>query len=322
MTHPGNSATRPVSPALPMPLCGRLGLVLGAALFLGSGTALAASPLDLPGGCVVARGAVHGNDTRLEADKLEISLPADQAAAFHASHLSAVTRNATLPPGALGHASTAAAAALLGALTGHRDADCSDQAFKEAIAPVAQAVAHGGHVSFAWTGVSLRSGTRRMGAARIALQLDGGGDTARLALQVAGAASNDSAAPLLPERLELNASLPASELPALVAAAGGRGAPVDLTIDRIHAVRGDTTLTGNGQARIAADPADNSGTAHVAIAGYDSLLDAAGTAGLQKIRTALFLAKLMAHRNGGDADWDLKWQGSTLLVNNVPLPIR
>ncbi len=303
---------RPVWPAL----------ALGSSLLLGSGAAWAASPLDLPGGCVVAHAAVHGTDSKLEADKLEISLPAEQAAAFHASHLSATARNATLPLGALGHASTAAAAALLGALTGHHDAGCSDQAFKDAIAPVAQAIAHGGHASFAWTGVSLRSGTRRMGAARIALQLDGAGDTAHLALQISGAASNDPAAPLLPERLELNASLPASELPALVAAAGGRGAPVDLTIDQIHAVRGDTTLTGNGQARIAADPAENSGTAHVTVAGYDSLVDAAGTAGLQKIRTALFLAKLMAHQNGGNADWDLKWQGSTLLVNNVPLPIR
>ena len=61
MTHPGNSATRFVSPVLHLTRSARLGLFLGAALLSGGGAAWAASPLDLPGGCVVALPGVEGD---------------------------------------------------------------------------------------------------------------------------------------------------------------------------------------------------------------------------------------------------------------------
>ena len=125
---------------------------------------------------------------------------------------------------------------------------------------------------------------------------------------------------MLPQTVSLHATVPADQVAPLLSAAGGNGEPVSLTIEHLHAQRGDTSLDGQGHATIAPRAADSSGDGHLTIHGYDQLLDAAS--GLDRLRTALFLARLVAHRDGDAADWDLSWQGGTLLVNNVPLPLR
>ncbi len=296
---------------------------LGAALFLAlSSPAALAGPLDLPGGCAVAHAALHGGGGGFEADGLEVALPGQPGAALHAAHLSAALQGASLPPGGLQQASTAAAAGLVVAISGHRAGACPDDALRAATEPLARAIGHGGHASLTWTGLSVRADGKRFGARRLSLKLDGSGPAARLSVSLDGAVSNDPAAGLLPEAIAARASLPASEIPALLSATGGHGAPVDVTIEHVEARRGETSLDGHGQVRVAADPSQSSGDGHLTAHGYDALLDAAGASGLQKLRTALFLAKLVAHRQGDQADWDLSWQQGTLMVNNVPLPLR
>ncbi len=298
-------------------------LGLGAALLLVLAShGVHAAPLDLPDGCALAHAELHGGGGGFEAAGLEVTLPGQPGAALHAAHLSAALQGASLPAGALQQASTAAAAGLVAAIAGHRDGACQDGALRDATAPLARAIGHGGHASFTWTGVSVRAQGRRFGARRLAIRLDGAGEAARLTLSVDQAVSNDPAAGLLPEAIVARASLPASQIPALLSATGGHGAPVDVTIEHAEARRGETSLDGQGQIRVAATPSQSEGAGHLTAHGYDALLDAAGSPGLERLRTALFLAKLVAHRQGDQADWDLSWSQGTLMVNNVPLPLR
>ena len=289
--------------------------------------AAAASPLDLAGGCAVAGAAslheVGGPGTGFEATRLEVTVPgpsAQPAPSLRAARLHATAQGARVRPAQLEQAATAAAAGLLTALAGHRGTPCTDRVLQDAAAPLVQALQQGGRLEFVWQDVALRAGSARFGARRLSLRLDGAGSTAHLAALLDGAVSNDPAAALLPETLAVHASLPAAELPALLSASGGNGAPVEVTIDQADARRGDTTLSGQGRATIAATPEAASGQGHITAHGFDALLDAAS--GMSRLRTALFLARLVAHRQGDQADWDLVWQGGTLLVNNVPVPLR
>jgi hypothetical protein len=291
-----------------------------------SGEARAAS-LQLPGGCAVAHAAglregagAHG--AGFDADRLEVVLPGLPGAALHAAHLHASGQGAVLTSAVLEQAATAAASGLLAAVSGHRDGGCPDPVLHDAAAPLAHALVRGGRAEFTWTGVSIRSGSTRLGARRLSLRLEGDGSAAHLTTVLEGAVSNDPAAGLLPEALAVRASLPADQLPALLSATGGHGAPVDVTIEQADARRGATTLSGQGHAVVAATPEASSGQGHLTAHGFDTLLDAATASGLARLRTGLFLAKLVAHRQGDQADWDLAWQQGTLTVNNVPLPLR
>lgn len=286
------------------------------------------TPFDLAGGCARASsaslhetGGAHG--TGFEATRLEVTVPGSSgtpAPSLRAAHLHATAQGAPSRPAELEQAATAAAAALLSALAGSHTTPCPDHVLQDAAAPLAHGLSAGGRYRFDWQDVSVHAGSTRFGAHRLSLQLDGTGGTAHLTAVLNGAVSNDPAAALLPEALAIRASLPDSQLPGLFSAAGGHGTPVDVTIEHVDARRGDTTLDGSGQARLGSSPEAASGQGHVSVHGFDALLDAAS--GLNRIRTALFLAKLVAHRQGDQADWDLVWQGGTLMVNNVPVPLR
>lgn len=305
-------------------------LLLGAAL---AGPVLlmparaGAAGLDLPGGCAVGGSAsLHEAADGFEAGRLELVVPGlglTPAPALHAARLQASAGGAA-PVGAavLEQASSAAAAALLTALSGRHAGGCPDAVLQAAMRPLAHGLEGGGRYEFTWSDVSVRSGATRFGARHLSLHVAGDGQAAHLTAALDGAVSNDPASGLLPESLDLRAALPASQVPALLSAAGGHGAPVDVTIEQADAHRGGTALSGHGEARIARTPDESSGQGHVSAQGIDTLIEAATESGLDRLRTALFLAKLVAHRSGDRADWDLLWQGGTLLVNNVPLPLR
>ncbi len=288
-----------------------------------------AAGLSLPGCAAVHAASLHeGNPGKggqggigFEADRADVLLPAVPDASLHAARLQASGHGAGLSTAVLEQASTAAAAAVLVALSNRRDA-CPDPLLHGAADPLAQALGHGGTAEFTWSGVSIRSGNTRLGARRLLLRLDGGGPAAHLTVAVEGAVSNGADAGLLPEALTVHASTPADQLSALISSPGHPSRPVPVTIDRAEARRGDTTLDGQGRVTLAHDPRDDDGEGHVTAHGFDTLLDAANASGLERLRTALFLVKLVAHRQGDQADWDLALRQGVLTVNNVPLPIR
>ncbi|WP_419728920.1 hypothetical protein [Lichenicola sp.] len=303
-------------------------LLLSASL-LGSGAARAAD-LDLPGGCATAGSASldeAGPNGGFEAGRLEVVIPGASTTpppALHAASLRVTSQRAAagVSTAQLEQAATAAAATLLTALSVHHTGACPDHVLQEAMRPLAHGVQAGGAYEFTWSDVSVRAGSTRFGAHRLALRVGGDGRTAQLVGSLEGAASNDRAAALLPESLEVRVALPASELPPLLSAAGGHGAPVDVAIEQVRARRGDSTLEGHGQASIAGEPGAGSGQGQVTITGLDALMEAANAPGLERLRTGLFLARLVAHRDGDRSEWDLAWRQGTLLVNNVPLPLR
>ena len=206
-------------------------------------------------------------------------------------------------------------------MSDHRDA-CPDSQLRAAAEPLAQAIGHGGAAQFTWSGVTVRSGNTRLGARQLLLRLDGDGPAAHLTLAVEGAVSNGADAGLLPEALTVHASSPADQLPALIASPGHPSQPVSVSIERAEARRGDAVLNGQGHITIAHDPENDDGDGHVTAHGFDTLLDAANASGLGRLRTALFLIKLVAHRQGDRSDWDLALKQGVLTINNVPLPIR
>lgn len=283
--------------------------------------------LDLPGGCAIAGSAsLHEGSGSFDAGRLEVTVPgagSSNPTSFHAARLRADARGAaSVGPAQLEQASTAAAAALLTALLSARSGACSDAVLQRAMQPLAHGVQTGGSYDFTWTDVAVRAGNTRFGAHHLALHVGGDGRTAHLTGTLDGAASNNRAAGLLPESLDVRVALPADELPALLSATGGHGAPVDVTIEHAVARRGGSTLSGHGQASIASTPDASSGQGQLTAQGFDQLIEAANAPGMERLRTGLFLAKLVAHRQGDQSDWDLAWQQGTLMVNNVPLPLH
>ena len=294
-------------------------------LFLGLLPASArAEALGLPGCATVHAASLHETGSHgagFEADRPDVLLPALPGAVLHASHLHAEGRGLGVSNAVLEQAATAAAAALLLAVSGHRDA-CPDAALRGAATPLAQAIGHGGSAAFTWSGVAIRSGNTRLGARRVSLRMEGSGAAARVSIALDGGVSNDPAAGMLPDSLTARAAVPADRLPDLLASSGSLSRPVQVTIEQLDARRGDTALNGQGRGTIAPDPENSTGEGHVTAHGLDTLLDAASASGLGRLRTALFLVKLVAHRQGDRADWDLALQRGVLTINNVPLPIR
>lgn len=303
-------------------------LMLSACL-LASGPGHAAD-LDLPGGCAVAGSAsLHeaGPNGGFQAGRLEVVIPNAGTTPPPALHAASLQVSSLRGIGGVGtaqleQAATAAAATLLSALSAHHRGACPDHVLQDAMRPLAHGVEAGGAYDFSWTDVSVSTGGTRFGAHRLSLHVGGDGKTAHLVGTLEGAASNDRAAGLLPQSLEVRVALPAAELPPLLSAAGGHGAPVDVTIEQVRARRGDSTLEGHGQASIAGEPGAGSGQGQVSVTGLDDLMEAANAPGMERLRTGLFLARLVAHRNGDQSEWDLAWQQGTLLVNNVPLPLH
>ena len=293
-----------------------------------SGAARAAD-LDLAGGCATAGSASLHEEAAprggFDAGRLELVVPGLAGApSLHAARLRVSTAGpaGSLPPAELERAASAAGTALLTAFAGHRDGGCPDAVLRGAVRPVARALQGGGAVDVAWSDVSMRAGEARLGARRLSLHLTGGA-TAGVDAVVEGAVGN-SAAAVMPDALALRVTVPAAGLPALLAGSGGGPGdnPVEATIERFHATRGDTTLDGHGQVLIGADPRAGAGEGEIEALGFDALMAAAGAPGLERLHTGLLLARLVARHDGDALRWKINWRDGTLLVNNVPLPVR
>ena len=319
------------------------GLVVLAASWLSCWQTAAAAPtgipLGLPAGCGTATAtAVHrtgsaaGKPAAFEADAVRIELPAapgGQAPAFSAALLHVATHAADTAPEALERASTAAGASLLIALTGTGRSGCPADALQAAAYPVMDGLLRGGDYVGTWQGVTLRGTAGHVLARRMQLRLDGAGGSGpdapvHMTLSLDGITGTLTPPTLLPEHLSVSATLPASSLPTLLSAAGGAApdARIPVTIDDISMSRGDATLHGTGTANAAATPQDSSADINLVAHDFDALVNAAALQNMMRMHTTLFLSRLMAHQAGDNLEWQLRYAGGLLSVNDVPIPLR
>ena len=305
-------------------------------------SALAAPAADeglaLPAACanVTARGlhAAGHPAPGFEAASFKVRLPTHDAAgatapSMEAARLAVEAQAAATSNAALERAASAAAAALLISLTGSGHSDCDTGLLRDAGKPIVQGLQQGGAYLATWQRVTLRGKAGHVTASRMQLRLQaapgGSGDRpVHVTLTLDGIAGSLTPPTLLPNRIALRVTLPASSLPTLLAATGG-GAPdaqIPVTVDDFSITSGQTQLQGQGDATAAATPMDSSATLHVTARNYDDLVEAAATRDLTRLHTMLFLSRLMGRRVDNALEWDLKFSSGLLAVNDVPIPLR
>jgi hypothetical protein len=313
-------------------------LVLTGPLLTGH-SALAAGDADglaLPASCAsVGAASLHAAappDAGFDASDFRVRLPsADGAAApsMDAARLHVTSHGAATPDAALERAAGTSAAALLIALTGNGHSTCPTGLLQSSGDPIVEGLQRGGSYLATWQNVRLRGGAGQVTASRMQLRLqavagDGAARLVHVALTLDGVAGRLKPPTLLPDRLALRVTLPASSLPTLLAATGG-GAPdaqIPVTVDDLSILSGPTAVHGQGDATAAATPMDSTARLHVTAQNYDDLVEQAAVRGLTRLHTALFLSRLMGRRAEGGLDWDVSFADGLLAVNNVPIPLR
>ncbi len=296
-----------------------------------------AEGLALPAACAsVAAAALHplpaGADAGFEATQFRVRLPAEAGvdpASMQASRLRVTGHGVDTPQAVLEQAAGASAAALLIALTGNGHGGCPTKLLQDTGEPIVAGLQHGGSYAATWQDVVLRGHAGHVAAQRMQLRLQGApGDDAdrpvHVTLTLEHVTGTLDPPALLPDRIAVGITLPASRLPALLAATGG-GAPdeqIPVTVDGIDLRRGATVLHGEGDATAAATPLDSAASLQVTAKGYDDLVTEAATLGLTRVHTALFLSRLVAHRDGDGLRWEVRLADGVLAVNNVPIPLR
>nr|WP_321983127.1 hypothetical protein [uncultured Lichenicoccus sp.] len=332
ITHPaGRSAPRPVAFAClaswllcAVPMAARPAHAETLALPTGCGSATAGSSHRVA--------ATGGKGAGFEAESLRIQLPLDAAAhppSFAAASLHVASHGAETGPEALERASTAAGASLLIALTGNGRSACPADALQAAAYPVVDGLLRGGGYLATWQDVVLRGAAGHVLARRMQLRMDGAGGSGagvpvHMIFSLDGITGTLTPPTLLPERLSVSATLPASSLPTLLSAAGGAApdARIPVTIDDISMSRGGATLHGTGTANAAATPQDSSADIDLVAHKFDALVNEAALQNMMRVHTTLFLSRLMARQAGENLEWQLKYGGGLLSVNDVPIPLR
>lgn len=308
-------------------------------LLLMGGPAAIAAPgidsLDLPAACASVGAAslrqAPSPAAGFDATGFRVRLPPRDGAvapSMQATRLH-VTGQAGTPVAALERAASASAAALLIALTGSGHSGCPTVLLRDAGDPIVQGLQDGGSYLATWQDVTLRGGGGHVAASRMQLRLEaaGGAGNDRLVhvtLTLDGITGVLTQPTLLPDRIALRVTLPASSLPTLLAATGG-GAPdaqIPVTVDDVSVTRGQAVLHGHGEATAAATPLDSTARLHLTARHYDDLVSQAALHDLTRLHTALFLSGLVGRRSGDALDWDVDLADGLLAVNNVPIPLR
>ena len=311
--------------------------VLG--LWLGTTAARADGPegLALPAACASVGAAAlqplaAGPDAGFEATQFRVRLPPEagaEPASMQAARLRVTGHGTDTPQAALEQAAGASAAALLIALTGNGHGGCPTKLLQATGEPIVSGLQHGGSFAAVWQDVVLRGHAGHVAAARMQLRLQAaqGADADRpvhVTLTLEHVTGKLDPPALLPDRISVGITLAASRLPALLAATGG-GAPdeqIPVTVDEIELRRGTAVLHGRGDATAAATPLDSAASLQVTATGYDDLVTQAAVLGLTRVHAALFLSRLVAHRDGDGLRWDVRLADGVLAVNNVPIPLR
>ncbi|OUI91737.1 hypothetical protein HK19_03945 [Acetobacter persici] len=221
----------------------------------------------------------------------------------------------------------AASLLLMSAITGRHNTACSDWLAQQGKIAAATLKAGGGY-DITWTNAVLTHGSSRVNSSKAHFKVDGStsAHTSAATLALSGMSfqgiSNEA---LLPSSASAAFSLPASELPALMAAIGGRAsaAPaVHVTISSFDAVRDTVHLKGNGTATLTGDVNATTASGHLEISNLEALIEKARDARQMKLAAGLVLARLVSHAQNDVNVWNTVWQGGVLTVNGFPLPLH
>lgn len=302
----------------------------------GAATAFDGGGLALPAACAsVGAASLHpatSSDGGFDATAFRVRLPATAGATaptMDAARLHVTSHGAGTSDAALEQAAAASAAALLIALTGNGHSACPTGVLQNSGNPIVAGLQRGGSYLATWQDVRLRGRSGQVTAGRMQLRLeaapgDGPDRPVQVSLTLDGIAGALRPPTVIPDRLALRVTLPASSLPTLLAATGG-GAPdarIPVTVDELSLSSGQTVLHGQGDATAAATPMDSTASLHVTARNYDDLVEQAAVRGLTRLHTELFLSRLMGRRAGDDLAWDVRFSDGLLAVNNVPIPLR
>lgn len=250
----------------------------------------------------------------------------DGRSTLHAAHMQFAAPAGSSPDSV--HAmAEAASLLLLSSVTGQHNAACSSWLSEQGTA--AQAIlASGKSLGMSWKSASIVVGAAQVSVGTAQLQLQGRTGTGRSAatLNLGGLHYHNVANQgLLPTQAHAAFSVPVNELPALLAAIGGRStaAPaVHVDIAELRAAQKDSVLSGHGQATLTGDVSATSASGHLEISNLEGLISTARAEGQIKLATALVLARLVSHRSGNANTWDTSWSSGVLTVNGFPLPIK
>ena len=221
----------------------------------------------------------------------------------------------------------AASLLLMSAMTGRHNAACSDWLAEQGQAAATTLKAGGGY-DITWNNAVLTHGTNRVSSSTAHFKVEGStsAHTSAATLALSGLSyqgiSNEA---LLPSAADAAFSLPASELPALMAAIGGRSTPapaVHVTISSFNATRDTVRMTGNGTATLTGNVNATTASGHLEVSNLEALIEKARTAKQMKLAAGLVLARLVSHTQNDANVWNTIWQGGVLTVNGFPLPLH
>ena len=221
----------------------------------------------------------------------------------------------------------AASLLLMSAITGHHNAACSDWLEQQGKAASATLKA-GGTYDITWNNAVLTHGSGRVMSSTAHFKVEGStsAHTSAATLALSGLSfQNISNEALLPSSADAAFSLPASELPSLMSAIGGKSATapaVHVTISSFDAARDTVHLKGNGTATLTGNVAATSAGGHLEISNLEALIEKARTAKQMKLAAGLVLARLVSHAQNDANVWNATWEGGVLTVNGFPLPIH
>lgn len=284
--------------------------------------ALAAPPASC---AVISHGGVRSTGQSITLDATTLRTPdGSTSLTIKQMQFSANTANTAQ---SLQDQADAASLLLLSAMTGHHNAACSEWLQRQG-QNVATGLKAGANYALSWNTASIQRGTARVGLSAAALKLQGNttAHTSAATLSMSGLSFHNVAnQELLPSSAQAAFSLPASELPALMAAVGGRAeqAPaVHVTISNFAAQRSTVHLQGNGSATLTGDVNATSASGHLEITNLETLIETARSAQQMKLAAGLVLARLVSKKAGDANAWNTTWSGGVLTVNGFPLPLK
>lgn len=299
------------------------GLLLVGLGFCASVVPLRAAQAAPPASCaVITHGATHDSAQGVTFENVTIRTP-DGGNGLNAGKVTF-----TGASGEAGHDQSDAASLLLfSAITGQHTAACSAWLEQQG-QTAAKALKAGGTYTIGWNSLALTKGATRITASSAHFKVEGStsAHTSAATLALAGLTYHEiSSEALLPSSAEAAFSLPASELPALMAAIGGKSATapsVHVTISSFDAARDTVHLKGNGTATLTGNVAATSASGHLEVSNLSALIDKARTAKQMKLAAGLVLARLVSHSQNDANVWNATWEGGVLTVNGFPLPLK
>lgn len=303
------------------------------ALLLGAGHAAAAATVDTGplGMCVHATASsVQPGARAFAARGFHLALEAGPGAPdLDAAGMRLSQVRGGLDADALRDAAIAAAAALLQqaqqAAHPHSALACPSAVLEAAGRKLQTALLDGGAYDFVWSGATVRAGGNGTRIGNLAMHAERHGALVEATLGLHGIAPAKPIPGLKvpsPQSLDLMVSGPADRIASTLGGGLGAGETVPFTLSSGVLALGTARFALAGHGAVGATPQQGSFTGKLTATDFDGAIAAASEAGLIRLRTGLYLARLAARQEGDRLAWDLQWQQGVLFVNNVPLPIR